>query len=203
MTENSHDKRPPLSPAEVEEDLRRIAGMISDVDFEDPPAGLIPAVMARIRPKRGSFTARLRHRLLRPITFSPLRALPLGILAALLALGGWHFATRAPAPPVKAALDKGGKPVLFTLSMPAASTVELVGSFNRWKPGTLHMQWDEQHKLWVLSLHLEKGRHAYAFLVDGKRLVPDPNALLGEDDGFGNRNSVLVIEGGNNHETSL
>ena len=52
-------------------------------------------------------------------------------------------------------------------------------------------------------MELEKGRHAYAFLVDGKRLVSDPAALLGEEDGFGNRNSILVIEGENNHETSL
>lgn len=203
MNENCRDNRPPISPAQTEEDLRRIAGMISAVDFEDPPAGLIEAVMAQIRLKKPSFARRLARRLLRPVTFSPLRAAPLGLLLVFLVVAAWHLAIRTPTPSIKGGPEKGGKAVLFTLNMPGASKVELVGSFNRWKPGTLHMRWDEERKLWALFVELEKGRHAYAFLVDGKNLVSDPSALLGEEDGFGNRNSILVIEGENNHETSL
>ena len=65
------------------------------------------------------------------------------------------------------------------------------------------MKWDESRKAWIVSLSLEKGRYEYAFLVDGEKIVPDPSALIDQDDGFGNKNSVLVIERNGRHEAGI
>lgn len=50
-------------------------------------------------------------------------------------------------------------------------------------------------------MELPMGRHEYAFLIDGERIVPDPGALLYHEDGFGNRNAVLIL--GGNGETNI
>ena len=41
-------------------------------------------------------------------------------------------------------------------------------------------------------MELPKGRYEYMFVIDGA-WVTDPNAIGHVDDGFGNRNAVLVI----------
>jgi 1,4-alpha-glucan branching enzyme len=87
--------------------------------------------------------------------------------------------------------------------MPGASRVELIGSFNQWRPGDFVMKWDESRKAWVVSLDLQKGRYEYAFLVDGVKVVPDPNALIYRDDDFGNKNSILIVERNNGHEAGI
>ena len=46
--------------------------------------------------------------------------------------------------------------------------------------------------LWSLSVKLQPGRYEYMFVVDG-RWVTDPNAIAHADDGFGNRNAVLLL----------
>ena len=50
-----------------------------------------------------------------------------------------------------------------------------------------------EEDVWVLELRLPEGRHEYAFLVDGKMLVTDPSARFSQDDGFGNKNSILFV----------
>ena len=54
---------------------------------------------------------------------------------------------------------------------------------------------------WSIRVPLGRGRYEYAFLVNGRTVVPDPKALLFQDDGFGNSNSIINI--GNNHEQSI
>jgi 1,4-alpha-glucan branching enzyme len=93
--------------------------------------------------------------------------------------------------------------VTFTLNMPDASNVEVIGSFNQWTPNGFRMDWDERRGLWVLSVPLERGRYEYAFLVDGKTILPDPKAFMQQDDGFGNKNSILIIERDNGHEIRI
>ena len=92
--------------------------------------------------------------------------------------------------------------MVFTLSTPGASRVELIGSFNQWRPGVL-MTWDESRKIWIVSLSLQKGRYEYAFLVDGEKIVSDPKALINQDDGFGNKNSILIVERNHDHEAGI
>jgi 1,4-alpha-glucan branching enzyme len=94
------------------------------------------------------------------------------------------------------------KIVLFTLDMPHASNVALIGTFNQWTPEGYRMYRDDQHGVWKLSIPLGSGRYEYAFLVDGKIVIADPKGLLQRDDGFGNKNSILTIQKENGHETA-
>ncbi len=55
------------------------------------------------------------------------------------------------------------------------------------------MRWDDERNRWVLKVRLPMGRHEYAFLVNGEKVVPDPEAVLYEEDGFGQRNAVLLL----------
>ena len=59
------------------------------------------------------------------------------------------------------------------------------------------MKKDRQLGVWSLELSLPEGRYEYGFLVDGQRVIPDPRALIHQDDGFGNRNSVLILRNKN------
>jgi hypothetical protein len=53
-----------------------------------------------------------------------------------------------------------------------------------------------EDKVWVIELDLSPGRYRYAYLVDGRVVLPDSNAPFSENDGFGNRNSIILIANG-------
>ena len=186
-------------------DLRRIAGMIANLPDREPPAEIIDSVMARIKPKKLGTLRALWRRMQVPMTFAPLRmvaaSLALAFLAVLLLVDRSPEQLSVTSVPQSA--NGSERTVVFTLNMPGASRVELIGSFNRWKPGDSVMMWDETRKAWVLSLDLRKGRYEYAFLVDGEKVVPDPNALIYQNDGFGNKNSILIVERNNGHEAGI
>jgi hypothetical protein len=59
------------------------------------------------------------------------------------------------------------------------------------------MKWDKERELWAITLELPEGRHEYAFLIDGQRVISDPGAHFYQADGFGNQNSVLILRGKN------
>jgi hypothetical protein len=48
---------------------------------------------------------------------------------------------------------------------------------------------------------LPDGRYEYMFLVDGQKMIQDPEALIHQEDGFGNQNSVLVLRRKNGETT--
>jgi hypothetical protein len=189
------------------QDLQRIAGLVAGLPDRQPPAALMEAVMGKIRPKRLGLRKRILWTLHAPITLSPFKVLPIGVsiaAAILLAAVFWKVGPERPTAVLAPRIPpKNAAPVLFTLEMPGASSVHVVGSFNGWRPGDFPMRWDDSRKIWTISLPLEKGWYEYAFLVDGKRLVQDPKALLQQEDGFGHRNSVLIIERNNGHEKAL
>jgi 1,4-alpha-glucan branching enzyme len=83
--------------------------------------------------------------------------------------------------------------VTIGLHNPSAEKVELAGSFNDWLPETTPMQKNSQGD-WSVSLRLQPGTYQYQFVIDGQRWNPDPHAIRTVDDGFGQRNSVLIIE---------
>jgi chromosome partitioning protein len=70
--------------------------------------------------------------------------------------------------------------------------VYVVGDFNQW-------QKKEEFKLkrigeiWSINLKLEKGTYRYKFLAED-RWLSDPYNKLNEDDPFGGKNSLLVVE---------
>jgi hypothetical protein len=49
---------------------------------------------------------------------------------------------------------------------------------------------------WSIQLLLPPGRYRYGFVIDKRDWAYDPEALIQEEDGFGKRNSVLLIEPG-------
>ena len=100
-------------------------------------------------------------------------------------------------------MDQGESqiPVVFNLSVREAHAVAVVGTFNGWKPRGYEMQFNPEKKIWSLTVRLPEGRYEYAFLVDGQRVVPDPEASLYQDDGFGNENSVMILRTKNEKTT--
>lgn len=83
----------------------------------------------------------------------------------------------------------------FVGHFPGARSVEVVGSFNDWSRGMLHLS-DENHDgIWHAQAVLPTGPHEYMFVVDGERWVPDPLAGRYVDDGFGagQQNSVVIV----------
>ena len=83
----------------------------------------------------------------------------------------------------------------FVGHFPGARSVEVVGSFNNWSRGMLHLR-DENHDgIWHGQAVLPAGQHEYMFVVDGERWVADPLAGRYVDDGFGvgRKNAVLIV----------
>ena len=190
-----------------DKDLRRIAGMIASLPGREPPAEIIDSVMARIRPKKLGTLRALWRRMQVPLAIAPLRMASVAASLALAFLAVFLLVHRSPeqisVTSLPQGMNGGERSVVFTLNMPGASRVELIGSFNQWKPGDSVMTWDESRKAWVLTLDLRKGTYEYAFLVDGEKVLPDPNALIYRDDGFGNKNSILIVERNNGHEAGI
>jgi hypothetical protein len=71
-------------------------------------------------------------------------------------------------------------------------TVCLTGDFNDWSPNTHCLE--RNGDIWKIKVFLSPGRYKYAFILDGIHWTPDPNAFLLENDGFGMKNSVLIVE---------
>jgi len=84
--------------------------------------------------------------------------------------------------------------VQFVLTAPKASHVTVVGDFNEWDPAATPMA-RRDGGAWTAAIPVAPGRHVYAFIVDGDRWVADPAAPLAPEDGFGIRNSVIVVGG--------
>ena len=190
-----------------DEDLLRVAGLIASLPDRDPPDKLIQSVMTRVKPKRLGKLRVWWRRMQTPVSFAPLRIASVAGSLALAVLVVFLLVERVPEQtlvvPLQQQSGRKAQAVVFTLNMPGASRVELIGSFNHWRPGDLLMKWDESRKAWMVTLNLDRGRYEYAFLVDGERVVPDPSAIMNQDDGFGNKNSVLVIERNGRHEAGI
>lgn len=81
--------------------------------------------------------------------------------------------------------------VRFVLPAPQAVRVSLVGDFNGWDlnatPATR-----QPDGTWTSFVPLRPGRHVYTFVVDGQ-FVSDPAAPIAPDDGYGQKNSVVVV----------
>jgi 1,4-alpha-glucan branching enzyme len=131
----------------------------------------------------------------------------LAAAVALLVVGlvsGISLGRRTASPPSAASMAgttarTGGQvaltPVRFVLVAPRASRVSVVGDFNRWNTAASPMRRSGDGRSWSVEVPLPPGRHVYAFVVDGE-VVRDPDAAAAPDDGFGVRNSVLLVADG-------
>lgn len=82
--------------------------------------------------------------------------------------------------------------VTFTYDDPSATAVSVVGSFNGWSPDTHRLQ-KAADGHWEVTLSLAPGRYSYRFLIDQKKHVLDPSTSMTEPDGYGGKNSVVVV----------
>ncbi|HEX6308722.1 MAG TPA: glycogen-binding domain-containing protein [Longimicrobiales bacterium] len=105
--------------------------------------------------------------------------------ALVLALIVWVGRPAAPEP--------HATPMVFTqflLNAPDAHQVSLAGDFTNWQPAYVLTR--AEPGVWTVVVPLEPGIHNYAFVVNGERWIPDPNAPA-FDDGFGGLNSRLAV----------
>ena len=122
----------------------------------------------------------------------------------LLALPNRHSAVRPDGSPLPsgpaevATLPEGGAPAgentvryEFRIEAGSANEVCLAGDFNRWEVCDARLS-RVGEDVWSVSLELPPGRYEYMFVVDGD-WVTDPHAMGYQDDGFGNKNAILVL----------
>ena len=186
-------------PGELPVDLREAYALLaaaSQVLKAMPPVSVASRVMREIRqdPARVHSEGRARRLIrwlgggravtvrLRPVwTF----ALAAGLAAVLLL----PWPTGGPTPGVAQGIAN------FVGHFPGARSVEVVGSFNDWSRGVLHLNDDDGDGIWHAKAVLPAGQHEYMFVVDGERWVPDPLAGRYVDDGFGagQQNSLLIV----------
>jgi len=83
------------------------------------------------------------------------------------------------------------KPVEFTLRLPQARAVALVGTFNDWDVHRTPMSL-MPGGAWETTVWLPAGRYEYRFVADGQWLS-DPSARECVQNTFGSTNSVRVV----------
>ena len=154
--------------------------------LKTPPAVSVEArVMAEVRRMTGPLPARTRP------WFTWPRAAMLALAAGLAAILLLSRSPRshAPLPGVAQGIAQ------FVGQFPGARSVEVVGSFNNWSRGLLHLRDDDHDGIWHAAAVLPAGQHEYMFVVDGERWVTDPLAGRFVDDGFGagRENSVIIV----------
>ncbi len=154
------------------------------------PPGLRATIMARVRAAHASPWRRAWRWVTTPtVRVSPLTGtLAFAALAALI-LWARPQSSRLRERPVE---TTGHIVARFVYRAPTASSVVVTGEFARWDPSGVAMR-RVDGGTWVAEIELTPGLHHYAFVVDGKRWVIDPNATSQVDDGFGQQNSVLLI----------
>lgn len=159
-----------------------------------PGPEFVERVMGAVRgmdaPRRGMLAWVLEPR--------AVRVRPLWVpLAAAAAMAVWLLGRQSvrpvesPAIPAVAARTTDTVYVRFELVAPEARAVSLAGDFNGWAPDVIQLS-RSPNGAWVTTVPLRVGEHRYQFVVNGERWLPDP-ATEAVDDGFGGRNSVIVV----------
>jgi hypothetical protein len=192
----------PVDTAAVERVMRRVRERPRPRrDAAAPPAP------ARARPASRQPAWRWLVRS-RPVSLSPLAGAALAAsIAGVGALGtlGALRLSRASASAIAAGpeswpasattlatADAPARTVRFVLVAPGVSRVSVVGDFNGWDAAVTPLRRDAADR-WSVEVPLPAGRYVYAFVLDGRRWVPDPAAPLAPEDGFGTPNSVVVV----------
>lgn len=160
-----------------------------------PDASFTESVMARVRqeepPRRSAVTWALSPSSLRV----PRYWLPLAAAALLMVwFAGARFGASRAAPhgttiTAQAAPRGDTVYVRFELVAPQAGQVRLAGDFSGWQPQVSLVK--SSGGVWVATVPVAVGVHRYQFVVDDA-WIPDP-AAGAVDDGFGGRNSVVVV----------
>jgi 1,4-alpha-glucan branching enzyme len=103
--------------------------------------------------------------------------------------------------------------VVFQHDAASARQVNLAGDFpdNLWvgtasSSGRFDDQVDQMHDdgthgdevagdgIWTLIKVLAPGRYEYKYVIDRNTWVTDPNAVESSDDGYGGKNSIIIVK---------
>ena len=180
-------------PAELRSDGERALRLLEAVDRAPVTLSteLDERVMAAVRTRSASpWRWFVQPRELR-IRVRPWTLVPALAAAAALVLLLARPSTPSMDPTAVAAAPESVT-VRLILHAPEAQQVAVAGSFNQWNVSATPLLRSGTDGVWTATLTLPVGQHQYAFVVDGRRWIPDP-AAPGVDDGFGRRNSILAL----------
>lgn len=155
------------------------------------PAGLDRRIQRALDARRRPTWRRAVEWAVRPrsVRVSPLAGLAAAAALALLTVWPWSGARE---PVLETTASGTIVYVQFMVEAPGARSVALAGDFTGWAP-RVTLEDPEDDGIWTGRVALQPGVHEYMFVVDGTRWITDPRAQRYADDGFGNRNAVLVI----------
>jgi hypothetical protein len=185
-------------PQELRSEAERWEQLLADVrtlGSERAPADLEFRIRRALpSSKQKSTVQRAAEWAIRPRS---VRVSPLAGLAAAAALAFVILLPRSDAPEPGAEPTSGPASVTtiyvqFMLEAPSAQSVAVAGDFNSWSP-ELALTDTDGDGVWTGRVALKPGVHQYMFVIDGSQWLTDPGAGRYVDDGFGNRNAVLVI----------
>lgn len=80
----------------------------------------------------------------------------------------------------------------FTLSSPTAASVSLAGTFNSWNTSADPLTKGDGG-VWFVVKPLDAGSYQYKFVVNGSEWKTDPANPESADDGYGGKNSLIVV----------
>lgn len=180
---------------------------LDDLPQIESPAGLVQVVMAAIQPakvpepEKESLISKVRAWFdLRPLL--GWQAAGMAVAASVTLMVSLSV-LQQPAeenpmvpglsPAAMTASTAQGRLVKFRLYAPSASQVTVVGDFNEWGSGSESRLMKKDDGEWVANVPLSPGNYQYAFVVDGKIWVTDPQAVQHVQDDFGRKNAVLYV----------
>lgn len=133
-----------FDPAESEA-LRLLSRQVREIPYLDPPACLLSGVMGAVRARRFPLWYRsLRWaRSPKSLTFTPLQVASLTSFLVLVCFAGAFFLLKSEHRPDAMSLVQGAVPITFTLNMPEARSVSVVGTFNAWQEKGYEMTRDQ------------------------------------------------------------
>jgi hypothetical protein len=186
-----------------DEALLRIARGIRQMPDLEPAANLLPSIMATIQPKKRPWWYRMYRwaKAPRSITFSPLQTVPAAVTFAIICTVSILYVRNDDKQGIFHAQQQDRLAVVFSVKLPTALSVSVIGSFSNWQPHACELKKGNGEGIWTVTLLLPAGRYEYAFLVDGGTILSTPLAGFHQDDGFGNQNNFLVVE--NDNEKSI
>jgi anti-sigma factor RsiW len=159
--------------------LTRLESRLDGLDEVDVPAGLARSILAAL-PAQAYGPSPLRRALSRGVA---------PVLVVLLVVVGFL---------VKGKLQLQGRfaerVVEVVFAAPQAASVTIVGDFNGWDPQRTQLVRSSHEGLWRARLKLAPGVYQYSFVLDGTAWVSDPLAKTMLADGFGGKNSVIIVD---------
>jgi hypothetical protein len=182
--------------------LKKIVSALNSISPQIAPGELTKNIMAKISQEeiqiQSSWMDQLKRRISIPSLSFPrkwesifsFRLVGVTAAAALIIFFAFTFIFNLPN---TSSICSAKVQFSLRLSNNKTHTVAIAGDFNSWNSGDNLLEDPDGDGIWTGTLKLKPGRYEYMFVLDGKKWVPDPNALRYVKDGFGNKNAILEI----------